>query len=97
MKPGDVLKVGCWKYDGTIKCRVEIQFSNIRYGSGDYEDEPEWREDQPGEWFIVSYASPTKPNECPPDWKIGQAHATLQEAMQNAEKTLSDCELKWEP
>ena len=61
--PGDVLKVGYWFYDGTIRCRVEIQFSDIRFGSGDYEDPPEWRDDQPGKWFVVSCASPTKPDK----------------------------------
>ncbi len=63
--PGDILKVGHWIYDGTIKCRVEIQFSNIRYGSGDHEDLPEWREDQPGEWCVVSYSSPIEPENAP--------------------------------
>ena len=96
MKPGDVLKSGHWKYDGRITCRVEIQFSNIRYGTGDYEDEADWRDDQPGEWFVVSYASPTKPHECPSDWKSGAGHATLKAAIEDAERTLSSCELKWE-
>ena len=54
-KAGDILKVGHWMYDGIVRCRVEIQFSNIRYGTGDYEDDPEWCDDQPGDWFVVSY------------------------------------------
>jgi len=95
-KPGDILKVGHWMYNGTIKCRVEIQFSNIRYGSGDHEDQPEWRDDQPGEWYVVSYSSPTEPDKCPSDWKIGRGQSTLAEAIRIAEDSLRDCELKWE-
>jgi hypothetical protein len=95
-KPGDVLKVGYWIYNGTIKCRVEIQFSIIRYGSGDYEDQPEWRDDQPGEWYVVSYSTPIDPNKCPSDWQIKQGEPTLAEAILKAEATLRECQLKWE-
>mgnify|MGYP006865024446 CR=1 FL=1 len=95
-KPGDILKVGQWSYDRRVKCRVEIQFSDIRYGSGDYEDAPEWRDDQPGGWFVLSYASPTEPTKCPPDWKAAPGYSTLSEAIQVAEETLHDCDLKWQ-
>jgi hypothetical protein len=93
--PGDILKVGHWIYDGTVLCRVEIQFSNIRHGSADYEDPPEWREDQPGEWFVVSYAPPTNPDICPPEWKWTPGHPTFEEAVVYAERILRDCNLKW--
>jgi hypothetical protein len=92
---GDILKVGHWMYDGTVRCRVEIQFSNIRYGSGDHEDDPEWRDDQPGDWFVVSCASPTTPEECLPNWKIAQGLPSLEEAIAYAEHLLRDCKLEW--
>ncbi len=95
-KPGDVLKSGHWIYGGKTRCRVEIQFSSMRPGSGDAEDEPEWRDDQCGSWFVVSYASPTEPDRCPPEWKHAQGCSTLEQAVAQAETTLHQCSLKWE-
>jgi len=94
-KPGDILKVGHWTYDRAIRCKVEIQFSDIRYGSGDHEDPPEWQEDQPGNWFVVSYSSPIDPDKCPPGWACGQGYPTLEEAIVNAETPLRECNLEW--
>ena len=96
MTPGDVVKLGHWTYDGKIRCRVEIQFSNTRPGSGDHEDAPEWRDDQPGGWFVISYSSPTDPDHCPPGWQQAQGCATLQEAVAKAEATLRACGLEWD-
>ena len=94
-KAGDILKFGHWTYGGAVRCRVEIQFSDIRYGSGDYEDLPEWQQDQPGSWFVVSYSSPIDPDRCPADWKSGQGYPTLEEAIANVETTLRECNLEW--
>ncbi len=95
-KSGDVIKSGHWIYGGTTRCRVEIQFSNTRSGSGDYEDPPEWQEDRPGDWFVVSYSCPTDPDRCAPGWKDGQGCATLAEAVAQAENILRACNLEWE-
>ena len=57
---------------------------------------PEWQEDQPGDWFVVSYSSPTDPDRCAPGWKGGQGCATLPEAVAQAENILRDCNLEWE-
>src|SRR5689334_13990570 len=70
-KPGDVVKVGRWLYDDSVRCRVEIQYADIRYGSPDHEDPPELQEDVPGDWYVVSVAPPTDPENCPPSWKMG--------------------------
>jgi hypothetical protein len=95
-KPGDVLKSGHWTYDGKIRCRVEIQFANMRPGSGDHEDTPEWRDDKLGSWFVVSYSSPTDPDHCPKAWAYSQGCATLEEAAAEVEATLTNCGLKWD-
>src|SRR4051812_45613642 len=93
---GDILKVGYWTYGGAVRCRVEIQFSDIRYGSGDPQDSPEWQEDQAGDWFVEAYSSPTDPDNCPPNWKYGQGYPTLKEAVSNVETILCRCNLRWE-
>ncbi len=95
-KPGDVLKSGHWIYGGKTRCRVEIQFGSTRPGSGDHEDTPELREDQTGIWFVVSYASPTEPDRCPPAWRYAQGCPRLEEAITEAETTLRRCDLEWE-
>lgn len=96
-KPGETLKVGNWTYGGLVKCRVEIQFTDIRYGSGDYEDPPEYRDDQPGNWFVLSCASPTEPEKCPPAWQSASSgEPTLEEAISHAERLLADCDLHWD-
>jgi len=95
-KPGEILKSGHWMYDGKVRCRVEIQFAVMRPGSGDYQDPPEWRDDQSGSWFVVSYSSPTDPDRCPQTWVAGQGRASLEEAMAEAEATLRNCNLKWD-
>jgi hypothetical protein len=95
-KPGEVLKAGHWTYDGKIRCRVEIQFAILRLGSGDDQDVPEWRDDQQGSWFVLSYSSPTDPDHCPPTWISGQGCATLEQARAQAEATLQNCNLRWD-
>jgi len=49
------VRSGIWLYDGTVRSRVEIWRRSMRPGTGDYEDEAEWRDDQPGEWYEVVY------------------------------------------
>jgi hypothetical protein len=95
-KPGEILKIGHWMYGGTIRCRIEIQFSNIRYGSGDHQDPDEWRKDKSGKWYVVSYSSPTDPSKCPPSWMYASGAPTLKEAIADAEATLRSCNIEWE-
>jgi hypothetical protein len=56
--PNECVRRGIWLYDGTVTCRVEIWRRAVRPGSGDYEDEAEWRNDQEGEWYEVQYLPP---------------------------------------
>jgi len=93
-QPGDVLKTGHWTYGGKIRCKVEIQFSKMRPGSGDHEDPPESRDDQAGDWFVLSHSSPTDPDQCPPNWTSAPGYPTPQQAITQAEATLRDCGLE---
>jgi hypothetical protein len=54
---GEVVKTGTWLYANEIPCDVRIVRTEGRPGSGDYEDPPELREDQPGAWFRVDFAA----------------------------------------
>ena len=46
---------GTWFYDGRVEYGVEIWRRSLRPGTGDHEDPPEFRDDQPGEWYEVQY------------------------------------------
>lgn len=52
-----VVKAGTFLRDGTVVCDVRIARVPFRPGSGDSEDPPEDRDDQPGMWFHVEYGS----------------------------------------
>ena len=95
-KPGDVVKVGHWLYGDSVRCRVEIQYADIRCGSPDYEDPPELQEDVPGDWYVVSVAPPTDPENCPPSWKTGGNSPSIQDAVESAEQLLRENKLTWE-
>jgi hypothetical protein len=87
---GDVVKSGTFLYAGSVVCDVCIQRTDCRYGSGDYEDPPEIRDDLEGEWFYL-WLSPagsrgqyiTGAGGCP----------TIIEAMRHAEQQLEG--LRW--
>jgi hypothetical protein len=95
-KPGEVVKVGHWLYGDSVRCRVEIQYADIRYGSPDYEDPPELQEDVPGDWYVVSIAPPTDPENCPPSWKTGGNSPSIQDAVESTEQLLRENKLTWE-
>jgi hypothetical protein len=49
---------GFWLYDGTVPSGVEVWRRGFRPGTGDEEDDPEYRDDQIGEWYEVVYQQP---------------------------------------
>jgi hypothetical protein len=55
----EIIKQGTWLYSGEVVCDVRIVKHGWRYGSGDYEDDPEVREDTQGEFYYVQYGSTT--------------------------------------
>jgi hypothetical protein len=54
---GRIVKRGTCLYAESVICDLCIQKTDIRYGSADYEDPPEIREDIPGDWFYIWYTS----------------------------------------
>lgn len=56
-----LVAVGKWLYDDTIECVVQIVQRNIAYGSGDYEDPVEIREDREGVFYYLKFFNPANP------------------------------------
>ena len=52
------VQIGTWLYNGTVASRVEVWRRGVRPGTGDYEDDPEIRDDHVGKWYEVVYHSP---------------------------------------
>ena len=57
-----IIKNGTWLYDNTVPSKIAIEYRDKAFGSGDYEDPSEIREDQTGEFFYIIYYSPTEIN-----------------------------------
>jgi len=55
-----VVKSGTFLYDGTVTCDLRIVRSQVRPGSGDWEDPPELADDKEGEFFYVQFGSTTE-------------------------------------
>jgi hypothetical protein len=61
-----------------VECDVQIVYSPIRYGSGDYEDPPEIENDQEIDTYYIEYGSTTARGE----FKTGGGGcSSLEEAM----------------
>lgn len=74
----EVVKTGTFLYDGQITCDVVIVRGPICYGSGDYEDSPEFMDDHERETFYIHYGSTTERDR----YNAGSgAYPTLLEAM----------------
>lgn len=79
---GQVLKQGTWLYAGEVVCDIRIVKHDWRYGTGDYEDPPEVREDQQGEFYYLEFGSAVKRGEYP---SRGGCHYSLSEAVREAD------------
>ena len=80
-----IVQEGTWLYDGQVSTGVRVVHCNIRYGTGDWQDPPEIRNDFSVAGFDVQWASPTSPSTY-------SAHAsavflTLADAIAYAEGT----------
>lgn len=74
----EVIKTGTFLYDGQITYDVVIVRGPISYGSGDYEDSPEFADDHERETFYIHYGSTTGRDR----YNAGSAaRPTLLEAM----------------
>lgn len=77
-----VVKSGTFLYAGSVVCDVRILREPIRFGSGDYEDEDDIREDEQVETFYVEYGSTTERGRFNAG---GGGHASLAEAIATVE------------
>ena len=50
---------GTWLYDGKIRCAVQIHWRSIKYGTGDYQDDPEIRDDTVIPTYFVEWQTTT--------------------------------------
>lgn len=90
LEDGKVIQEGTFLYDKTIICDIRILKRNCRYGTGDYEDEPEIRDDIEGEFFYVQYGSPTARGRFLSE---SQVLLSLEDAIQEAARTTNGT--KW--
>lgn len=60
---GIPVKAGVWLYDGSVPSQVIVVHRDVRFGTGDYEDEDSVRGDVPGDTFEVLYAVAGDPNQ----------------------------------
>ena len=81
-----IVKTGKFLYADSISVNIRIVQRDFRPGSGDDEDEQEYRDDLPGIWFEIQYGSPTGIHTFPAG---GGYFQTLEEAMEVAEKSVN--------
>lgn len=83
MNPNEsYVKEGTFLYDGQVECRVKIVLSPVHYGTGDYEDPPEVRNDIDRDTYYVWYESTTERERFN---SSGGGHPSLAAAMQAVE------------
>lgn len=89
-----VVQEGTWLYDGQVPTGVRIVSWPIRYGSGDWEDPPEIRDDYEIAGFDVQWASPTTPRLYSGFASV--RFSTLQEAISHVERAAwASATLEW--
>ena len=85
-KDSEIIKEGVFLYDNSVACDIRLFKHKMRYGTGDDNDEPEWRNDVEGEFYYVEYGST---NERGRKYvSISQAFPTLELAIEEAEKSV---------
>ena len=78
----EVVAEGTWLYDGCVPCYLRIIKWDILYGSGDYYDSPEIRDDKEIECFYILFEDMLEKGR----YSRGGGFLTLAEAMDDAEK-----------
>jgi len=83
MYPGKIVKRGTFLYDGTVQCGLCISLSTVRYGTGDYEDEPDVANDVETDTYYLWFDSPAAETRFNSG---GGAYSSLSEAVAAAER-----------
>jgi hypothetical protein len=86
-----IIKQGTWLYAGQVVCDIRIVKHHWRYGSGDYEDNPEDREDRQGEFYYIQYGSTIERGIYPGH---GVCCDSLEEAIKQANSQTQDT-VRW--
>jgi hypothetical protein len=61
LSPGEsVVKIGTFRYDGTVLCDLRIVLSAVHYGTGDIDDPAEIRDDLQQSTYYIQYGSTTQ-------------------------------------
>jgi hypothetical protein len=53
-----IIKQGTWRYADEVPCDIRIVLEHVRPGTGDAGDDPAWRDDQAGTFFVIEYGAP---------------------------------------
>jgi hypothetical protein len=85
-----VVMEGSWIYGGIATHTLQIVISDVLYGSGDYEDPPEIRDDKKIECYYIEFLSTHKDKV---DSMRG-GFLTLAEAIDEAEE-ITNQKIKW--
>ena len=80
----EVVREGIWLYD-TLSCKIRIIKWNVLYGTGDFEDEPEIRDDREIECYYAIFESPVN-RGCFKSSSSG--FLTINEVISEAEKMI---------
>ena len=80
-----VVKRGTFLYAGAVVCEIRIFKTDLRPGTGGFQDPPEWRDDQEGEYYTIQYGSTTASGEFNAG---GGWFASLEEAMHHAREAV---------
>jgi hypothetical protein len=85
LQPGQIIvQEGTYLYAGAVECEIRIVFSPIRYGTGDYEDQPDVANDIECSAYYVQYGSTTQRAVFNSG---GASYLSLAEAIASAEAT----------
>ena len=84
------IKEGTWLYGGTSPVLVRIEQTNVKPGSGDYEDPDDVREDRNGDFFRIVYSAAGE------SWMQNERgyFETLSEALREAERAFPGIKMK---
>jgi hypothetical protein len=75
---GPIVREGTWLYGETTPVGVRIRATTVRYGTGDYEDPPDVRDDAPSAGFSVEWE---RAGDGGWDGGVSTAYETLDEAL----------------
>jgi hypothetical protein len=86
-----IIKEGVFLYDGTVACDIRIFKHNMRYGTGDPNDDPEYRDDLEGEFYYIEFGSTVERGK----FVSGSAALpTIEAAIEEAE-TATNSKVQW--